>query len=1760
MKKRWELRTRRIAAFLLAFGVFFTQADLSALTVQAASKTAAKSVTLNYSSYTLKKGKKVTLKAKVSPSKAKNKKISWSSSKKTVAPVSKKGVVKGLKKGKATITATVKGTKAKARCKITVGTPAAKVKVTSETSLILTVGQTSAVKAFVEPKKASNKKLTYKSSKEEVASVSTQGVITAKAEGTATITVKAADGSGKKASVSVTVKSASGTKVEVTSIKIEQANNLTVSWDPASPTKLDATVVPANAADKTVTWSSSNEGVAKIDRASGVITPVKAGTAVMTAAAGGKTAGITVIVPAVSLEKVSFDPDTVRLEEGEIKALTPVFTPAWAKGVELEYSSTNIRAAVVDEDGVVTAVAPGEATIKAVPKNGGGTGTCRVIVVRPVTGVAFEKDTYEFEAGIRVPLSVTVTPEDATDRSVVFSVDKEEIAVIDEASGYLETKQAGTVKVTAVTADGGLKATATVRVTAPRLSGIYLDDSLTALAPGETAQLTAAAIPQAAELSEVTWESLDPAVATVADGTVTAVAKGETTITASAGGTQASCTVVVGSIKRAGSFKELESALADENLYDGILLETQESGEFVIPSGTYSDTALIVDAKNATVTNEAVFGHIQLLAVSGDTWIEKATGNTIDVSADKAHIVVAESADTAIEIGQKASSVFIENNGTIEKVAVRSNGFLKLLGNNVNIIPVDVVGAGAKIETSIPVAVSTQQVIFLHLLPGAESATSVEIPDERVMPYITGVGIVPVTRRDTNTTTDVVAEYAPVTEIPGTTQSGAVAGIVKDMLEQPIESAVIYAIPYTLAFDGNQLQAAIEAAERQEMCYITTTDSDGTYETPRLSYGNYVMIVKADGKKSYFQTLTVTEAKINAESIMLVEDTDATSDIEGILKDAATGLPVAEGISLHIRQGANNVSGEIIQTVLTDEDGAYRFSGLPCGSYCIQIEDTREVEEPYVRITYNVVVLANTTVQSNMSVSKYVEGDQIRFVLTWAEEDTVNNSVPSDLDSHLVGPTLDKKDKFHVYFSDGTYYEQDKDGESIKYVDLDVDDIDYEGPETVTVYNKVDGLYHYYVYDFSDQGDEQNMRLATSKAVVKVYIGTRCVATYHVPYEMGTLWDVCTYDSATNIITPVNTVYYFEGSSETVGLTKEDAARKKLRKYMKELGDADFGEMANAQLKEKIGDIDVRLERTASLEGIKALLQELTDFVEAFRESTRIGELKSDKLHSAVISRAEPGEYFKSSIEVKYFSDSWAGEGLTVTVPKGASYEIKDSDNEEYSRMIVVTSSVTKAVETYYVTEEEYAPRWDISSVTANGKYAQYQVVNIDGKRELYVWGAEERLNSLEVQFDDEDITVSCELQPERDAAAVLTASVQEYSVTFDVYYTQSQNEDLKYDIYDFDLEEIDDSANGNMILQTSWSYRSGNIGILEIVGTKKNLGGDAAVRFTGLTIENTKIEAAESGLYNYRMTFVCEGQNYEILLNYKQTEASVCIPDYGEYQEDGETEWLDEIRLQDIDGETHVLIGAYSDEEAFDGWDTLQFSNSSYSFVYTVRTEGQKRYLDISDGENIIGTYPLVYTKYYSGYLVGTFTDEGNYIVDYDCNFDELIVYGENETLGHLVYVSYDEKVSAVYEPAAGENGAVGSLTVTFGAYKKKTYDVYYKQSPRRVSIESVESDENLIEADGWEYKEDEEENEIRVFELRGYQPQLDETATFILCDLEGEILDPALYTCELVAVSGKAAYNYELHVEIKGMEQIVYLNYTQDSEMAVNGAGDDI
>ena len=239
---------------------------------------AVQAVYLNATSMELTEGESATLVATISPNDAENKTVIWSSSNLSIASVSN-GKVTALKAGKATITVKTEDGGKTATCEVTVNAKVYPVTgvTLDKTSATLTEGDELTLTATVNPDNATNKNVTWTSSNGTVASVS-NGKVTALKAGKTTITVKTEDG-GKTATCEVTVNAkvypVTSVLLYKTSVEMTEGDELT----------LTATVIPDNATNKNVTWSSSDSTVATVSN--GKVRALKSGKVIITAKAEG---------------------------------------------------------------------------------------------------------------------------------------------------------------------------------------------------------------------------------------------------------------------------------------------------------------------------------------------------------------------------------------------------------------------------------------------------------------------------------------------------------------------------------------------------------------------------------------------------------------------------------------------------------------------------------------------------------------------------------------------------------------------------------------------------------------------------------------------------------------------------------------------------------------------------------------------------------------------------------------------------------------------------------------------------------------------------------------------------------------------------------------------------------------------------------------------------------------------------------------------------------------------------------------------------------------------------------------------------------------------------------------------------------------------------------------------------------------------------------------------------------------------------------
>lgn len=174
--------------------------------------------------------------------------------------------------------------------------------------------------------------------------------------------------------------------------------------------------------------------------------------------------------PTVAVTGVTLDKASLSLEEGEEATLTATVAPSDATNKAVTWSSNKESIATVDQNGKVTAIAEGTATITVTTTDGNKTATCAVTVkksttVRPVESIALSPTTLSLKEGGTSTLTLTFTPSNATNKAVTWKSSNTAVAAVSN-SGTVTAVAEGSATITVTSDDGGKTATCAVTVTA----------------------------------------------------------------------------------------------------------------------------------------------------------------------------------------------------------------------------------------------------------------------------------------------------------------------------------------------------------------------------------------------------------------------------------------------------------------------------------------------------------------------------------------------------------------------------------------------------------------------------------------------------------------------------------------------------------------------------------------------------------------------------------------------------------------------------------------------------------------------------------------------------------------------------------------------------------------------------------------------------------------------------------------------------------------------------------------------------------------------------------------------------------------------------------------------------------------------------------------------------------------------------------------------------------------------------------------------
>lgn len=447
-----------------------------------------------------------------------DKTVTWNSTNTNAVTVDN-GVVTAVGEGSSTVTATV-GEKV-ATINYTVRIPLQSITINGDETLSKNEEKTLTV-TYNPTNTTDNKTVDWESSNPEIVSIDSTGKITGKKGGTAKITATVGNVKAEK-EVKVVVPIESVSLSGDDSILKGETKRLTATINPEDTTD-----------DKTITWSSDDENVLFVDQ-NGQIRGIKEGTANVKAVVAGKETTKQITVNEIHINSIAIDGDQeFEMIKNQTKNLSVTINPENTtddKGVV--WKTNNEEVARVDNDGKVTALKEGEATITATV---GTNETSVKINVKEIhiNSVVINELDDEFTRGDEFKFSATYTPENTTDenKTVEWSSSNTDVGTIDQEGNFVALKE-GTTKITAKI--GNIKAEREVTVIENHVGDFkLLQEEGEVLNIGNTQKLVTVVNPEnCTDAYTIKYSSSDEAIATVDEnGNVTALKDGKVVITA----------------------------------------------------------------------------------------------------------------------------------------------------------------------------------------------------------------------------------------------------------------------------------------------------------------------------------------------------------------------------------------------------------------------------------------------------------------------------------------------------------------------------------------------------------------------------------------------------------------------------------------------------------------------------------------------------------------------------------------------------------------------------------------------------------------------------------------------------------------------------------------------------------------------------------------------------------------------------------------------------------------------------------------------------------------------------------------------------------------------------------------------------------------------------------------------------------------------------------------------------------------------------
>ena len=456
--------------------------------------------------------------------------VQWKSSDSTIAQVDADGTVHAVQEGAVTITAQAEDLADTVEISVL---PHIQEITLEESAITLFLGTPSAKRAVAyqtTPANAVEPGVQWTSSDPEIVSVDADGSLVAVASGSCTITGKAVDTTNKVAEVTLAV----NVNVGVSEITLSETE---ITGYVGKSAKIAATVMPEDAANKKIVWTSSDETVATV-AASGSIKFLQPGEVTITCSAddGGGTSAQCVISSVQGTKKVQLDNKNVQLILGSKASaaqtnLTYTLSPENTSFRDVTWMSSDETCATVDSNGKVTALKAGEVTITAVSTDPATQGkvkdTATIVVGEAVQSIKLNDIGSKLSIGENYYLKPTITPENPLNSKLEWTSSDESILTVD-GKGKITVVGLGNATITATATDGSdVSASMTFTGIKPVKKISYADTRIVVTA-GKTFNANVSIDPVDATDKTVSWSSSDSSIATVdRNGVITAKSVGK---------------------------------------------------------------------------------------------------------------------------------------------------------------------------------------------------------------------------------------------------------------------------------------------------------------------------------------------------------------------------------------------------------------------------------------------------------------------------------------------------------------------------------------------------------------------------------------------------------------------------------------------------------------------------------------------------------------------------------------------------------------------------------------------------------------------------------------------------------------------------------------------------------------------------------------------------------------------------------------------------------------------------------------------------------------------------------------------------------------------------------------------------------------------------------------------------------------------------------------------------------------------------------